>query len=48
MSKLKRADRSKGMSPLAAGGIVMGVLGLSALIGRRNAPDPSHPGIRKW
>ncbi|MBZ9650015.1 tryptophan-rich sensory protein [Sphingobium sp. 3R8] len=26
----------------------MGILSLSALIGRRNAPDPSHPGIRNW
>nr|AGU10182.1 hypothetical protein [uncultured organism] len=48
MSELERADRPKGMLPLVAGGIVMGVLGLSAVIGRRNAPDPSHPGIRKW
>jgi tryptophan-rich sensory protein len=33
---------------LFAGTIVVGVLGLSALIGRRNAPDPSHPGIQNW
>lgn len=38
----------KEFSPLVAGGIAAGVLGLSALIGRRNAPDPSHPGIRRW
>ncbi|MGE7206477.1 TspO/MBR family protein [Sphingomonas sp. NPDC019816] len=37
-----------GMSPWLAGGIAAGVLGLSALIGRRNAPDPSHPRIRQW
>lgn len=36
------------MSPWLAGGIAAGVLGLSALIGRRNAPDPSHPRIRQW
>lgn len=38
----------KEFSPLVAGGIAAGVLGVSALIGRRNAPDPSHPGIRRW
>jgi tryptophan-rich sensory protein len=37
-----------GLSPLLAGGIVLGVLGLSAALGRRNAPDPSHPTIRHW
>jgi tryptophan-rich sensory protein len=42
------ASRHAGLSPLLAGGIVVGVLGLSALIGRRNAPDASHPGIRNW
>ncbi|WCT72580.1 tryptophan-rich sensory protein [Sphingomonas naphthae] len=25
-----------------------GVLGASAFIGRRNAPDAEHPGIRRW
>ncbi len=30
---------------LAAVGVV---LGASAMVGRRNAPDPSHPGIRRW
>ncbi|SFP67385.1 tryptophan-rich sensory protein [Sphingomonas rubra] len=29
-------------------GVVALVLGVSALVGRRNAPDPSHPGIRRW
>jgi 2-polyprenyl-6-methoxyphenol hydroxylase-like FAD-dependent oxidoreductase/tryptophan-rich sensory protein len=37
-----------GLSPLAALGIVGAVLGASALVGRRNAPDRSHPGIRRW
>jgi tryptophan-rich sensory protein len=48
MSDLPDPARSSGLSPLVAGGIVVGVLGLSALIGRRNAPDTSHPGIRNW
>jgi tryptophan-rich sensory protein len=33
---------------LAALATVGVVLGASALVGRRNAPDPSHPGIRRW
>lgn len=37
-----------GLSPLLALGAVGLVLGASALVGRRNAPDPSHPGIRRW
>ncbi|MEH3106467.1 MAG: tryptophan-rich sensory protein [Sphingomonas fennica] len=37
-----------GLSPLAALAVVGVALGASALIGRRNAPDPSHPGIRRW
>ncbi|UAK25529.1 TspO/MBR family protein [Sphingomonas nostoxanthinifaciens] len=48
MNRREPVVRSAGLSPLVAGGIVIGVLGLSALIGRRNAPDPSHPGIRNW
>ncbi|WP_130324126.1 TspO/MBR family protein [Sphingomonas sp. BK036] len=28
--------------------IVAGVLGASAVLGRRNAPDPSHPNTRRW
>ncbi|MET0239926.1 MAG: TspO/MBR family protein [Sphingobium sp.] len=48
MSRLHGGSPSTGLSPLVAGGIVVGLLGLSALIGRRNAPDPSHPGIRNW
>ncbi len=40
--------RKSGLSPLIAGGIVAGVLGLSAAIGRRNAPEPAHPGIARW
>lgn len=37
-----------GLPAWAAAGIAAGVLGLSALVGRRNAPDPSHPRIRRW
>ena len=33
---------------IAAAAIVALVLGASAVLGRRNAPDPSHPGIRRW
>jgi tryptophan-rich sensory protein len=37
-----------GLSRPVAFAVVAGVLGASALLGRRNAPDPSHPGIRRW
>jgi tryptophan-rich sensory protein len=37
-----------GLSRVASLLIVGGVLGISAVIGRRNAPDPSHPRIRRW
>ena len=37
-----------GLSRAASLLIVGGVLGISAVIGRRNAPDPSHPRIRRW
>jgi translocator protein len=43
MSKERR-----GLSAPAAVAVVGGVLALSALIGRRNAPDRSHPTIRRW
>ncbi|MET0270060.1 MAG: TspO/MBR family protein, partial [Sphingomonas sp.] len=39
---------SDGLSPLTALGVVGIVLGASAIVGRRNAPDPSHPRIRRW
>lgn len=39
---------SQGLSRPAALAIVATILGASALVGRRNAPDPSHPGIRRW
>ncbi|WP_162242930.1 tryptophan-rich sensory protein [Sphingomonas sp. Leaf412] len=37
-----------GLSPAIALGIVGTVLAVSAVVGRRNAPDPAHPGIRRW
>ncbi|MDR6787881.1 2-polyprenyl-6-methoxyphenol hydroxylase-like FAD-dependent oxidoreductase/tryptophan-rich sensory protein [Sphingomonas sp. BE138] len=37
-----------GMSPLPALAVVGAAVGASALVGRRNAPDPSHPRIRRW
>lgn len=39
---------SLGLSRPAAAVIVALVLGASAVLGRRNAPDTSHPGIRRW
>lgn len=42
------ASSPTGFSPLPALGAVGAVLGASALVGRRNAPDPSHPAIRRW
>ncbi len=39
---------SGSLSPLLALGAVGLVLGASAVIGRRNAPDSSHPAIRRW
>lgn len=47
MSKV-RSGRNGGLSRPAAAAIVIGVMGISALLGRRNAPDPTHPGIRRW
>jgi translocator protein len=37
-----------GLSPLTAGSVVAAVSAGSMLVGRRNAPDPSHPAIRRW
>ena len=39
---------SPALSRTAAALIVVSVLGVSAAIGRRNAPDPSHPRTRRW
>jgi len=40
--------RQGALSRPVAVAIVGAVLGASAWLGRRNAPDPSHPGIRRW
>ncbi len=45
---MRPAARPQGLSAPAALGVVALTLGASALIGRRNAPDRSHPGIRRW
>ncbi|MEG3166112.1 TspO/MBR family protein [Sphingomonas sp. PB2P19] len=37
-----------GLSRPAAIAVVVGVLGISAVMGLRNAPDPTHPRIRRW
>jgi len=42
------ASLQQGLSPLLAVGAVSVILGASTLVGRRNALDPSHPGIRRW
>lgn len=44
MSRLQK----QGLPRPAALAIAAGVLGLSAMLGRRNAPDRSHPAIRNW
>lgn len=41
-------DGSGRLSAPAALAIVTIVLGASAIVGRRNAPDPSHPATRRW
>lgn len=48
MTVVEKTSAETGMSRPAALAIVVGVLGASAILGRRNAPDPSHPGIRRW
>ena len=44
----KLVDAPGGLSRPAAFAVAAAVLGASAVLGRRNAPDPSHPGIRRW
>lgn len=43
-----KAAGGSGLSRSAAFAGVAAVLGAGAMLGRRNAPDPSHPGIRRW
>ena len=46
---MARTARPEGaLSPLWALGTIGLVLGASAIIARRNSPDPTHPGIRRW
>jgi tryptophan-rich sensory protein len=46
--KPTRNNSPGGLSSLAAAASVVVVLGVSAVLGRRNAPDRSHPRIRRW
>lgn len=39
---------SGAVSRVCSVAVVAAVLGVSAAVGRRNAPDPSHPQIRRW
>ncbi|WP_380782549.1 TspO/MBR family protein [Sphingomonas sp. R86520] len=47
-SEPKSDVSGRGLSRPVAIAAVVAVLGASAVLGRRNAPDPSHPGIRRW
>ena len=42
------APSAPGLPRTAAIVTVAAVLGASAAVGRRNAPDRSHPGLRRW
>lgn len=44
----ERVVLAKPLPRIAAAGAVALVLGMSAAVGRRNAPGRSHPGIRGW
>ncbi|MEG8025392.1 hypothetical protein QP162_15075 [Sphingomonas aurantiaca] len=46
--RLREGPVREGLSRPVAALIVAGVLGTSAVLGRRNAPDPSHPKTRRW
>jgi benzodiazapine receptor len=48
MAEINEAGRAGRLSRPAALAIVVAALGISAVVGRRNAPDPSHPQIRRW
>ena len=45
---MRRKPSSGNLSPLLALAAVGVVLGVSAIVGRRNAPDASHPETRRW
>ena len=48
MSGQVEAREMGGLSRPVAVAAVAAVLGLSALLGRRNAPEPGHPRIQRW
>jgi benzodiazapine receptor len=48
MNEIEEASRAGGLSRPAALAIVVAALGVSAVVGRRNAPDPSNPQTRRW
>ncbi|WP_156460712.1 TspO/MBR family protein [Sphingomonas sp. Leaf339] len=45
---MAQTENRSGLSRPAAGLIVAAVLGFSAVLGRRNAPDSTHPRTRRW
>lgn len=42
------SSHKHGASVLVAGAVVAGVMGLNAVLGRRNTPTPDHPSIDRW
>ena len=44
----RNAHPAEGLSPLWALGTIGLVLGASAIVARRNSPNPTHPRIRRW
>ena len=44
----RNARPAKGLSPFCALGTIGIVLGSSAIVARRNSPNPTHPRIRLW
>jgi hypothetical protein len=44
----RRRRRRDGFSPWTALAVAGGVMAVSALIGRRYSPEPSHPDIDRW
>ena len=44
----RRRHRRDGFSPWTALAVAGGVMAVSALIGRRYSPEPSHPDIDRW
>jgi tryptophan-rich sensory protein len=48
MSAAKDQGDRQGLSRVAAAAIIGAALGVSAVLARRNSPDPTHPGIRRW